>query len=209
MKDVLTFTVKQECDTHRSAKFDAVKAVNFGLDELADLLETMSADTNETSETRGDAQSLLQNIVKFNFITLLAFWPDLLSKINCVQNRLQDPIMNFHEAPKDLRAVKQVFGQNRDSLCKNALVSGKEKCRMWGVQIQGRVRRRNKMDGEQLRDKVLTAEMELMRAMKSVIGRLLSEMDNRFTRFNELDAKFGFLFYVERLLDNKSKSGSP
>ena len=104
MKDVLTFTVKQECDTHRSAKFDAVKAVNFGLDELADLLETMSADTNETSETRGDAQILLQKIVKFNFITRLAFWYDLLSKINRVQNRLQDPTMNFDEASKDLRA---------------------------------------------------------------------------------------------------------
>ena len=48
-----------------------MKAVHFGLDELVDLLETMSADTNETLETRGDAQSLLQNIVKANFIMLL------------------------------------------------------------------------------------------------------------------------------------------
>ena len=55
MKDVLTFTVKQECDTRWSTKFDAEKAVHFGLDELVDLLETMSADTNETSETRGNA----------------------------------------------------------------------------------------------------------------------------------------------------------
>jgi len=150
MKDVLTFSVKQECDTRWSAKFDAVKAVHFGLDELVDLLETMSADTNETSETRGDARSLLQNIVKFNFITLLAFWYDLLTKTNRVQNRLQDPAMNFHEASKDLRALKQVFEQMRVSLCKSALVSGKKYCRMWGVQIQGRVRRRKKMDGEQL-----------------------------------------------------------
>ena len=65
----------------------------------------MSADTKKkTSETRGDAQILLQKIVKFNFITLLAFWYDLLSKINRVQNRLQDPTMNFDEASKDLRA---------------------------------------------------------------------------------------------------------
>jgi len=74
MKDVLTFTVKEECDPLWSAKFDVVKAVHFELDELVDLLETMSADTNETWETRGDPQSLLQNIVKFNFITLLALW---------------------------------------------------------------------------------------------------------------------------------------
>jgi len=207
MKDVLTCTVKQECDTRWSAKFDAVKAVHFGLAELVDLLETMSADANETSKTREDAQGLLQNIVKFKFIVLLAFWYDLLSKINRVQNKLQDPAMNFHEASKDLRTLKQVFGQNRDSLCKNALVSGKEKCRMWGMQIQGRVRKRKKMDGEQLRDEVLTADMELTRAMKSVVDRLLIEMDNRFTRLNELDAKFGFLIDVKRLLDNKSMSG--
>jgi len=49
-----------------------VKTVHFGLDELDGLLETMSADTKKkTSETRGDAQSLLQNIVKANFIMLL------------------------------------------------------------------------------------------------------------------------------------------
>ena len=78
------------------------ETVYFALDEVVDLLETMSAHTNETSETREDTQSLL----KFNFITLLAFWYDLSSKINRVPNRLQDPTMNFHEASKDLRALK-------------------------------------------------------------------------------------------------------
>jgi len=62
------------------------------------------------------------------------------------------------------------------------------------------------MDGEQLRDEVLTAEMELTRVMKIVVDRVLVEMDNRFTRLNEFHAKFGFLFDVNRSLDNKSMS---
>jgi len=45
---------------------------------------------------------------------------------------------------------------------------------------------KKKMDGEQLRVEVLTAEMELTRVMKSVVDRVLIETDNRFTRLNEL-----------------------
>ena len=126
MNDVLTFTVKQESDARWSAKFVAIKAVHFGIDELVDLLETMSANTKETSETSGDAQSLLLNVVKLNFITLLAIWYDLLSKINRVQNRLQDPAMSFHEASRDLRALKQVLSKI-GTACAKTLWSAEKK----------------------------------------------------------------------------------
>jgi len=47
-------------------------------------------------------------------------------------------------------------------------------------------------------------QMELTRVMKSVVDRLLIEMDNIFTRLNQLDVKFHFLFDVKRWIGNKS-----
>jgi len=62
-----------------SAKFDAVKTVNFELDEIVDLLENMSADTNETLEN-ADVPSLLHNIVNIQLpYAYFAFWYDLVN----------------------------------------------------------------------------------------------------------------------------------
>ena len=185
MKDVLTFTVKQECDTRWSTKFDAEKAVHFGLDELVDLLETMSADTNETSETRGDAQSLLQNIVKFNFITLLAFWYDLLSKTNRVQNRCKTPLWISMNHQK-IWEPYNMFLSKKGQLVQKRFSQWQRKMQDVGSVNPKSSPEKKKMDGEQLRVEVLTAEMELTRVMKSVVDRVLIETDNRFTRLNEL-----------------------
>lgn len=88
----------------------------------------MSENTSQSNETRSEAQSLIQNILKFNFLVLLHFWNVILGKIDCVQKRLQDPQMNFHEAAKDLNALASNLLEIRDQVCQSALQNGKEKC---------------------------------------------------------------------------------
>lgn len=67
---------------------------------------------------------------------------------------------------------------------------------------------RNECPGETERDAGLTAKEEMERVMKGVLDRLHSEMDERFTRLNDTDAKFGFLLDVEGLCypDNASSN---
>ena len=84
---------------------EAVKAVEYGIDETVTLLERLSEDTDATQETRGDAFSLLQSVLSFNFLAFLSFWCDILKKIDRVQKRLQDPKMNFREASLDLKSL--------------------------------------------------------------------------------------------------------
>lgn len=47
-----------------------MKAIHDGINDLVDLLERLSDDLNETRDTRGDAQNLLQSILAFNFLVL-------------------------------------------------------------------------------------------------------------------------------------------
>ena len=44
-----------------------------------------------------------------------------------MQKQLQDPKMNFHEACNDIKALRQIFSPNRDKMCEEAIVKGKER----------------------------------------------------------------------------------
>ena len=67
MREALKISVKRESETQWSARVVAVKAIHDGINDLVDLLERLSDDLNETLDTRGDAQNLLQSILTFNF----------------------------------------------------------------------------------------------------------------------------------------------
>ena len=55
------------------------------------------------------------------------------------------------------------------------------------------------MADENLRDAGLTSNGEMERVMKGTLDRLHREMDERFARLHDTDAKFGFLLDVEGL----------
>ena len=55
------------------------------------------------------------------------------------------------------------------------------------------------MADENSRDAGLTANEEMERVMKGTLDRLHREMDERFARLHDTDAKFGFLLDVEGL----------
>lgn len=78
----------------------------------------------------------------------------------------------------------------RETLCKDSIHHGKERCDKWGVPVERRVRRRRRMPGELACDTAFTAEDEIMRIMKGIIDRLNMEITTRFTRLRNLDIYF-------------------
>jgi hypothetical protein len=85
LKEVLPLTVKPESDTCWSARSEAVRAIYEGLEELVELLESMSVDLSLSAETRSDAEQLLSGVLNFNFVVLLKFWNTILGKIDRIQ----------------------------------------------------------------------------------------------------------------------------
>ena len=169
LKEAVTITVKRESETRWSARAECVKSIHDGLDNIVSLLEKMSEDTTETQETRGDAVILLQNILSFNFLVFLPFWHDILKKIDRVQKRLQDPTMNFHEASLDIESLHMDITRIREDICHDSVLKAKERCELWGVAVESRIRRRRRMPGELARDAGLSAEEEIDRIMKSIL----------------------------------------
>ncbi|KAI8781170.1 Zinc finger MYM-type protein 1 [Biomphalaria glabrata] len=176
MKELLGITLKRECPTRWSARQDAVNAIHEQFDGFLQLLENLYEDGTQTSETQNDAYSLLQNLMSFNFITLLDFWHAVLSKIDRIQKRLQDPSMNFHDAALDLEGLQQRLSSIREDVCITAVNAAKALCEKLGIRIEGRIKRRKQMPGENAGDAGLAAVEEITRIMKSVIDRLIQEM---------------------------------
>ncbi len=73
LKEVMPLTVKPESETRWSARSEAVKTIYEGLEELVELLESMSEDILVSAGTRSDAAQLLSSVLKFDFILLLEF----------------------------------------------------------------------------------------------------------------------------------------
>lgn len=203
LKKAIPITVKRESETRWSARVEAVRAIYEGLNELVELLETLSEDRNQSVDTRTEAERLLANILEFNFLVLLYFWNDILRRIDRVQKRLQDPSMNFKDAASDLEALEIQINSMRDDLCDCSVNSAKTRCAEWGVEIQRRIRRRRQMPGELARDAGLSAEEEIVRVLKSVLDRFQQEITTRFIRLNDLNSKFGFLLDVQGLVKNE------
>ena len=88
--------------------------------------------------------------------------------------------------------------QHRYASSNDSVLKAKERCELWGVAVESRIRRRRRMPGE-----LLSAEEEIVRIMKSILDRLQQEMTTRFTRLKDLNFKFGFLLDVDKLLNDK------
>ena len=61
-------------------------------------------------------------------MTLIRFWKRLLIPIDRVQKRLQDEIMNFHNAVHNLKGLRDHFNDERERIIDECLENGKILC---------------------------------------------------------------------------------
>ena len=200
LKEAVGAAVKRSSDTRWSARRDAVHIVKVKLDDI-----DMASNSSASIDTRSDASCLLHNMYTFQFLTMLPFWDDILTSIDRIQKRLQSPKVNFNEARADIQNLELYITSMRDSLCKNAIVKGEEKCTEWDIDVdqQRRVRRKKKMAGEETQDEPPNAIEEMDSTLKVILDRLKTGMRDKFTRLSHLDEQLGFLLETETLIDSK------
>ncbi|GBM23868.1 hypothetical protein AVEN_208504-1 [Araneus ventricosus] len=124
----IPITVKFESETRWSSRAEALKPVSKYLDELLDLLHNMVEEADETFETRSDARNLCNRMLTYDFLTLLGFGENIITRIDRIQKRLQDPSMNFHSSDLDLKALKDYFNNDRECIVNEALKIGEILC---------------------------------------------------------------------------------
>ena len=198
LKSFVTQTVKRQCDTRWSSSHDAVQVIHEECDNVIASLQHL-LEGEFSRETKSDAGSLLNSIQQFPFIALLNFWYSVLSSVEKVSKRLQDPKMGFHEASCDLRGLIHILNLKNDEIIHNAIDLANEYCENWGIPI-ARTRRRRIMPGESARDSGLTAQEEMNRVMVEIVNRLKTEIEDRSVRLQRLSDRFSFLLNLNSVV---------
>jgi len=67
---------------HLSAQSETARTIHERLDELMELLKSISEDLAMNAKAISDAAQLLSSILNFNFIVLQEFWSTILGKID-------------------------------------------------------------------------------------------------------------------------------
>lgn len=81
--------VKRSCDTRWRSKHEAVHVLAEYTEKIIEALEVLRDGLEETSETKGDAGSLLVCIMTYPFFAFLYFWSPVLTEVNDAQIYLQ------------------------------------------------------------------------------------------------------------------------
>ncbi|KAJ1144416.1 hypothetical protein NDU88_010715 [Pleurodeles waltl] len=89
LKKHVPIRVKRSCNTRWSSKHEAVCVLAEHTEKIIDALEALRDGPEETSETRGDAGSLLVCIMTYVFFSFLNFWNPVLTEVNDTQIYLQ------------------------------------------------------------------------------------------------------------------------
>jgi hypothetical protein len=77
--------VKHHSDTRWSAKAAAWNAVSRQLEKVTAALEELRDIATEALDTRQDATVIVNGADKFEFVTLLFFWSEILSSIDRIE----------------------------------------------------------------------------------------------------------------------------
>ena len=73
--------------------------------EIIEALEVLRDGPEETSETKGDAGSLLVCIMTYPFFSFLHFWSPVLTKVNDAQIYLQQEGLVLDQCMQKLKAL--------------------------------------------------------------------------------------------------------
>jgi hypothetical protein len=85
LKDAVEYIVKQEHDTCWSARAEAVEVVLTNANQVVKSQEDMTEQQEHTTETRADTQHVEDNILSYEFLSLLHFYDHVLWRMNRVQ----------------------------------------------------------------------------------------------------------------------------
>ena len=86
------------CETRWESRIESLKAIKYQFSEVLNALEELASNSNADAAIRHEAQTLADQIMKFDFIVALNTWYDILFSVNYVSKSLQSKSMEMDNA---------------------------------------------------------------------------------------------------------------
>lgn len=198
----VTFSLKRVNVTRWSARFDAVKALKYGYQDIKQSLLTIGERTTEKMHVRCQANGLAEKFSTLEFAFLTAFWYDILERADQVSKSLQNPAISldicsnlysslngFYESLRN----KFDFYENQGQLLSQEVSYKEDK----------RVRKRKLNFGEADTEELLTPQTKMRtQVFFKVLDNLINNVKERGRAYEDLAKTFSFLFSIPFLDDN-------
>lgn len=200
LKEHVPVNVKRSCDTRWRSKHEAVHVLAEYTEKIIEALEVLRDGLEETSETKGDAGSLLVCIMTYPFFAFLYFWSPVLTEVNDAQIYLQQRGLGLDQCVQKLKALTLFCEEKRDSLVTEAAERAMQICNTYDISTERKIGRRKKMSGEKSSDSGLSLIQETRREQLEAVDKLTAEITKRTVQMNTLHELFAFL-QIQTLLD--------
>ena len=127
MKSKVKKTVERRCETRWSSRYNAVEVIQENFDEIISCLEHFEGG-KFSSETKFDVYLLLHSLQQFTFVSLSKFWCPILSSVQRVTKRLQDPKIDLIQASDDLDGLNRIIDLKSENIIENAVRLASKYC---------------------------------------------------------------------------------
>ena len=197
-KDVPVFMPKRLSDTRWSCRFDAVQAVKNGYEEIMNVLQDISEDTDEKAECRCTAKGLYDRMCKLETGIFTELWHVLLDRFNQSSKTLQSQTLNLNAACGILQSLTEFVIQQRDAFDefekRSIHLSGMEK---YTAQLKRKSRHNTRLDpldyGHCVESELSERESFRIKSFIPCMDSLIVCLQNRHSAYKDVAGRYGFL----------------
>lgn len=199
-------SLKKVCDTRWESRINSLKAVRYQYAEVKRALEDeyeQSTDPVASSE----AESLLVNLEKFEFLMALVIWYDVLFQVNLVSKTMQSETMDLSEATKIMNKCLKFLKEYRSTGFTSALITAKEIAEEAQITQEFetvRLRRKKKMFSYENQDESPTDPETAFRTsvFYPMIDTAINSLQLRFSQLSDINSTWQFMYDLKKIDHN-------
>lgn len=196
-KFVKDLSPKPLSETRWECRVDAVKAIRYQTVDFYDALIELAEHTNDPI-AQSEAESLAKELKSFKFLVALAFWYEILVRINDLSKQLQKESINLGEAVDSMERINKWLKEYRQGGFESAETDANEIANELETEnkyVESRKRRKKRMSIDEAEDECITNARENFRInfFNVVIDQAISSLELRFDQLKTHNKKFGFI----------------
>lgn len=190
----------KRCNVTRwSSRYDSIKALKHGYDEIKNVLLTIGLSCNEKMPVRCQANGLAAKLSTLECAILVVLWHDVLQRADQVSKSLQNPSIGLDTCSGLYFSLQKYYETLRNKFDFYEQ-EGKLLSEEMDYKEDMRTRKRKLIFGEADTETLLTPQSRMRtQVFFKVIDNLVSEVANRGKAYEDLATTFSFLFSISSL----------
>lgn len=208
IKEKLNLHLKSLSETRWESRISAIKAILLQFDEVVKCIEKLRSDNITDSDIVSDCDSVLREMMTFDFILMLHIWYEQLFRVNVISKLWQSPEIHIGAALEHLEKFCLWAEEFRETGFNTMIEKAKEFANNSEYDIslefkRKRITRKKKLFDYECEDNPIEEGEDRFRieVFNKMLDSIISSTKTRFIGLQEHFKLFGFLYGIKQLKD--------